>query len=203
MRKALWKVTVPVLALWGWEAALAQGLDDCSVVCSLQTACNAACMLDDDPFTEMDDTWTTCGQYGVCDIDIDDDLVYSNDNCPNTYNPGQGDCDGDSIGDACDSQNAIWQPADAPYTCYISSLTLNTTTEVTRVTEQLLIDVSNCYGTSYGGLGIAWLRWEARGSCPWVSNSWGIGPDDRDCCEHWFGYSECQSHFGNNTCATN
>lgn len=202
MRKALWRLAVPALTLWAWEAAVAQSFDDCSFACTSEKSCSLACLYNDDPFTEEEDSWITCGEYGVCDYDPDGDSVTYNDNCPYAYNPDQGDCDGDSIGNVCDSQNAIWQPAEAPHTCHISSLELNTTTQVTRITEQLLIDVSNCYGTAYGGLGIAWRRWEARGSCPWVSNSFGIGPDEWDCCVDWFGYSECLSHFNNNSCGS-
>ncbi len=36
------------------------------------------------------------------EIDCDADGVYEEDNCPETYNPGQQDVDNDGTGDACD-----------------------------------------------------------------------------------------------------
>ena len=36
------------------------------------------------------------------EIDCDADGVYEEDNCPQTYNPGQQDVDNDGTGDACD-----------------------------------------------------------------------------------------------------
>jgi len=41
-----------------------------------------------------------CGAFG----DLDGDTICDNvDNCPEDYNPGQQDCDGDEIADACDN----------------------------------------------------------------------------------------------------
>jgi len=40
--------------------------------------------------------------YSLADADADDIPITCGDNCPNDYNPGQADSDGDGIGDACD-----------------------------------------------------------------------------------------------------
>lgn len=63
------------------------------------------------------DVVTDCGDVPVCDCalkdwpicqDSDGDGVKAlYDNCPDTYNPGQEDCDGDGHGDACDGDNAV------------------------------------------------------------------------------------------------
>lgn len=57
---------------------------------------------------------------GICDdedtcIDRDRDLHCDNaDNCPNVYDPGQTDSDGDGIGDVCDDDNGIGDPPPDP-----------------------------------------------------------------------------------------
>jgi len=36
-----------------------------------------------------------------------DGIAALDDNCPNTYNPNQADCDGDGTGDSCDSDSSV------------------------------------------------------------------------------------------------
>lgn len=196
MRRALWMLAVPVLAVWGPEVAQAQfqTFDDCSFVCTSERSCDTSCLYDD-PFTEEEETWLTCGHYGVCDPDPDNDgLTY--DNCPHKYNPDQGDCDGDGIGNVCDSQNATWQPAEPLHTCHIYDRRHVGYVDVTKVSEQVLIDVSNCYGTQWGGTGIAWTRSEVRAKC------YGTWPDAWNCCVSWFGFTDCADYFGRNSCGS-
>jgi len=47
------------------------------------------------------------GSCGATQDDDGDGVTNGNDNCPNTANPGQADCDGDNVGDACDSNNWV------------------------------------------------------------------------------------------------
>ena len=42
---------------------------------------------------------------GVCDPNVTSTLCFGTDNCPAVTNPGQGDFDGDSLGDACDDDD--------------------------------------------------------------------------------------------------
>jgi hypothetical protein len=61
------------------------------------------------------ETCATCPQdCGPCNTSQDQDsdgVPDSQDNCPTNYNPSQVDCDGDGIGNACDSFNATQGPA--------------------------------------------------------------------------------------------
>lgn len=74
----------------------------CSIVCP-SYSCQESCQ-------SGPTTWTTCGQYyGNPANDLDGDgVVDSGDNCHCLSNPSQANCDGDSLGDACDLQNQRW-----------------------------------------------------------------------------------------------
>ncbi|HEX7151257.1 MAG TPA: thrombospondin type 3 repeat-containing protein [Thermoanaerobaculia bacterium] len=78
------------------------------------------CMACDTPYYD-------CLQYCQSNGDADGDGISNHfDNCPNTSNPGQADCDGDGTGDACDTFNGtttylgftetidyVWGPIDS------------------------------------------------------------------------------------------
>ena len=57
-------------------------------------------LVDDVP----DDCWVVSGTTITYVGDDDGDGACNpDDNCPDTHNPGQEDCDGDNVGDACDT----------------------------------------------------------------------------------------------------
>jgi|SRR5215203_171952 len=56
------------------------------------------------------ETCDTCSQdCGACPDRDGDGVPDSRDNCLSVYNPGQADCDGDRVGDACDNLNGTTQ----------------------------------------------------------------------------------------------
>jgi hypothetical protein len=66
----------------------------CPFVCKPTTSCSTGCS-----------GQGTCRNYGQCaDLDTDGDGVPSGrDNCPSVSNPNQANCDGDALGDACET----------------------------------------------------------------------------------------------------
>ena len=135
------KVTIPIRGEYTMGADA--GLPDApSAVRHLRVKANDACS----DGCEIERTWCyqnnpDCGTQIYCEVceaeyagcidycnyirDSDGDGVYDpGDNCPSTYNPDQADCDGDGVGDACDSFNGqVSQSAyitgwDPPYYFY-------------------------------------------------------------------------------------
>ena len=53
---------------------------------------------------KIEEMLEACVADGLCgvSVDSDEDGIVEDDNCPNDYNPDQGDSDGDQIGDECD-----------------------------------------------------------------------------------------------------
>jgi hypothetical protein len=85
---------------------------------------------------------TSCSSGGTCDaggdcVGPDDDgdgISNQQDNCPETYNPDQADCDFDGSGDACDSSN-LWSEPEAVLKTDYSILGFTTTCVRDKVTD--------------------------------------------------------------------
>ncbi len=92
-----------VLAVPGGSCCLAD------LSCSLTTEADCAAAGGEYGFTG-----TSNGVDGGCGGDPDGDNVFGRcgDNCPEVDNPGQGDCDGDGFGDACDPEGDVDKDGD-------------------------------------------------------------------------------------------
>jgi hypothetical protein len=154
----------------------------CSDACLSTVRCSSPCT--DDP--EMTH-WITCGEYGVCDPDIDDDGYYDwQDNCPNTYNPNQADCDGDGAGNACDGENGDFRPT-VWTLCHIVGRVHLFYSDVRKTFEMRLTDRSSC------GSPDKWIQSDGEEkTCPPMTAY--------DCCIYHDFDPDCDEYLNDNHC---
>lgn len=84
-----------------------------------------------------------------CDPTTNDDCDFDGvpnlqDNCPVVRNPSQTDCDNDGRGNACDSQNGIFQASGGERTCEIDQDTHIFNFDLEHYVEQRFVDITAC-----------------------------------------------------------
>lgn len=110
-------------------------------------------------------------RLGCPEADSDGDGTDNgSDNCLETYNPSQANCDGDSFGDACDSLNAIYVVDVPKSTCMTDEDDHVVYKTYEHHAERRETDVSNC------GAPDQWIREKLEDN-----DCWNL--DDRTCCE--------------------
>jgi hypothetical protein len=92
-----------------------------------------------------------------------------NDNCPYSFNSDQTDCDGDTLGDVCDLQNAVYV-AGPVRTCMTDRDEHVLNFRYEHKVETFVQDVSACGAPSY------WQRWIRK------TQQCGVGTPDGNCC---------------------
>lgn len=164
------------------SAPSVQAIGYCYDLCNYNAYCGQSCLDDYDQFT-------TCEAYGACNPDFDSDGVLWNvDNCPATYNPGQEDCDGDSVGNACDNLNGNFVVVNGSLRkCQIVGRTHVGYVDVRMRYNSELMDTSSCGSSN---------RCSAFDTTQFTCYLSTVG----DCCVTYFGYYDCINYLNNNTC---
>lgn len=133
----------------------------------------------------------TCGEYQNCFADPDNDgILWWNDNCPMNHNPGQENCDGDDLGDICDSRNEKWILTENNFElCYID------------VDDHLFHQTLEAYSrqvyTNICGVGGTCIKHYLLGSgpCPRPLSS-------AFCCDEAFPEEACDAFLKKDLCGT-
>lgn len=182
-RRVLFGVLLSLLGFGVGRVEAQFCVTDCENVCDPTSLCTQSC-------TANCDQPSSCGWYGVCDPDPDDDGWISPDNCPVTYNPDQADCDHDGAGNACDPLNASYQPVAPSRACRIVGRSHLFYFDVSLHTEAPIRD------TSYCGAPDGWARYSGiQLRCSWLQETSLF-----DCCDRWFGPVLCVQFLNNDQC---
>lgn len=165
------------------SAGAARAIGYCYDLCGSNAYCGQSCLDDYDQFT-------TCESYGQCNPDIDGDGVLWNvDNCPGTYNPGQENCDGDSFGNFCDSENGTYQLVSGS----------NQKCQIVGRTHVVYSDVQVRYNATYRDVSACGSPDKCSATTGPQHTCWGMSA--WDCCVANYGAYDCILYLNNNTCS--
>jgi hypothetical protein len=113
------EIHAPTAVVVPTELSVTKAGDPCVLACTQAwRQCYAGCRGSDPCMVRCDRDWTDC-EAGCPNGDVDNDsVVNQSDNCVYDYNPNQADCDGDGLGNVCDSLNAHYVYQGGPDTCW-------------------------------------------------------------------------------------
>jgi|GEM_PF-4257337 len=149
--------------------------------------CGGSCTICGNGFCTSPESCSSCASdCGTCPgaTDSDGDGVYDDvDNCINTPNASQADCDGDGKGDACDSLNGTYQQVSYGM-CYAFGFSYGSSSDISGYFHARYTDTSSCNSPDI---------WVNAGSQ--YFSCFDL-PDPYDCCTRWFGFFDCAVNYG-------